>query len=469
LAVLNSPLVSIVIPVFNQAGYLGRAIQSVLDQGYPNFEIIVVNDDSPDNTSEVVSQVNDRRIKYIIHEKNRGLPATRNTGMRESNGEFIALLDADDFFHPDKLQLHVEFLNSHQDVGVTYNARFNLNHSAETIRELYRPPLVVDLADFVLGYPFAPSDMMIRREVGFKIGLFDENYVFGGEDIDFPCRLALSGCKFACINRPLNYRRYHSERAKKNLPCRLDDVIRALNTTFDDPRCPDTVLALREIALKYHLMILVFLAFDYEDTDLGQSYIRQLVSIDASILEGDRCELVENLLRYCIADENRDHELLLKKFFAQLPPELAWLSDHYDWAASLGFLLKGTSNIMWGRTQVGRSHIAKAVERRAVIDTKFVQELSEQLLSYEREFGAEATQEIIDDLTPYLKKVEGKNNVRKLYGCYWVNWAFYYYREGQNNNALKAFASAIAHDPTYLLNRGVLVTLLRSVAGGHLV
>ncbi len=158
---MASPLVSVVIPSYNQAEFLPATIRSVLDQTYQNFEIVVVNDASPDDTDEVMKQFNDPRIKYIVHEKNQRLPATRNSGMRASQGEIIALLDADDLFHPKKLEEHVKFLSMHPEIGVSYNARYELNHSAETIRELWRPPLTVSLVDLMSGFPFSPSDTVL--------------------------------------------------------------------------------------------------------------------------------------------------------------------------------------------------------------------------------------------------------------------------------------------------------------------
>ena len=146
--------VSVIIPAYNQADFLGAAIQSVLAQTYPNFEIVVVDDASTDLSIEVVKQFDDPRIKLLMHEENRGLPASRNTGMRASLGEFIAFLDADDIFHPEKLESHVAFLDNNPDVGVSYNNRFNLNYSANTIRNLWHPPAEVNLADLVCGFPF---------------------------------------------------------------------------------------------------------------------------------------------------------------------------------------------------------------------------------------------------------------------------------------------------------------------------
>jgi glycosyltransferase involved in cell wall biosynthesis len=461
---MRSPRVSVVIPAYNQAEFLSEAIQSVLDQTYSDLEVIVVNDASPDHTSNVVMQFDDPRVRLIVHEENRGLPAARNTGMRASVGEIIAFLDSDDMFLPGKLQAHVDFLDKHPQVGVTYNARFDLNHSAKTIRELWRPPPVVNLSDLVLGFPFSPSEMVLRREWAFEVGLFDESYVCGGEDTDLPCRLALAGCKFAGVDRVLNYRRYHSGRRRKNLPCRLDDVVRALNTTFNDPRCPDEVLALRGIALKHHLMVLAFLAIAYEETDLGQEYALEVARIDPTVLKGRPSELVEFLLTESIADESTDHEVLLKKIFAQLPPEMAHLSEQYDWAVARGHLLKGTRAIIWGRLDDGHSHLARAVDSGASIDEAFLRSLGYQLLSFEAEFGHMAAQNAVRNLTPYLEKIGDHASVRWLKGYCSVNRAFQSYRAGEYTKVPGEVLRAVAKDPSYLTNRGVIAILLRSMA-----
>ena len=229
-----NPLVSVIIPAYNQADYLGNAIQSVLDQTYRDFEIIVVDDASPDNTQWVIKQFKDPRLRSIEHHINRHLAAARNTGIRASSGEIIALLDADDLYHPEKLKLHVEFLESNPTVGVTYNDRFEVDTSGQ-ILNLWRPPKIANYSDLVMGFPFAPSDMVIRREWLFQVDLFDESYKYFSEDLDINCRLALSGCSFSNVGRALNYRRYYRERLIKNIPLRLAAALRALNKTFISP------------------------------------------------------------------------------------------------------------------------------------------------------------------------------------------------------------------------------------------
>jgi hypothetical protein len=461
---MHSALVSVVIPAYNQAAFVGEAIQSVLDQTYSNFEIILVNDASLDHTNEVVKQFDDPRLRYIVHEKNLGLPAARNTGILASTGEIVALLDADDLFHPEKLKAHVHFLDKHPEVGVTYNARFELNHSAKTIRELWRPPLTVGLLDLALGFPFAPSDMVLRREWFSKVGLFDLK-MGSAEDTDLPCRLALAGCKFASVDRTLNYRRYHSSRGRKNLPGRLNDVARALEAVFADPRCPDEVRAIQDIAIKHHLMVIVSLALIQGETGLAQKYARELVRIVPSTLEGTPCELLDFLLTESIADENINHELLLQRIFSQLPPEVAWLSVQYDWTVARGYLWKGTRAVMWDRPEDGRAHFSRAAELHAEMDEPFVQLLTQHLLNYGNEFGEKAVQRVLQKLSPCLKQVGGFYGVCRLKGSLSINRAFQKYHVGEYTKVPRLVMQAMASDPRYLINRGVVAILLRSMAG----
>jgi glycosyltransferase involved in cell wall biosynthesis len=116
------PLVSIVIPTYNRAVTITRAINSVLKQTYQNFEIIVVDDGSNDNTEEIVSYFSDNRIRYIRHTTKQGGSAARNSGIKLVEGEYIAFLDSDDEWHPEKLQKQLNLFNNNHDenLGVVY-------------------------------------------------------------------------------------------------------------------------------------------------------------------------------------------------------------------------------------------------------------------------------------------------------------------------------------------------------------
>jgi len=463
---MRRPLVSVVIPAYCQAEFVGDAIRSVLTQTYSHSEIIVVDDASPDDTAKVVDQFDDQRVKLIVHEANRRLPAARNTGIEASTGEMIAFLDADDFFHPDKLQAHVEFLLAHEDVGVTYNARFELNHSSTTVREIWRPPSTVGLVDLLLGFPFAPSDMVIRRNWAFQVGLFDPA-MGSAEDTDFPCRLALAGCKFAAVDQVLNYRRYHSGRGRQNLAQRLRDVERAQAAIFADPRCPPQAIAIQNTAVKHHLMVIVSLALLQGETELAQEAIRNLARIDLSVLDGHPCELMAFLTMESVADENLDHERLLRRMISQTPVELAWLGAQYDWAVARGYLWRGARAIIWARPVVGQRHLMRAAELHAEIDDSFVQFLTHHLINYEVAFGAAAAYSAMDALSTQLARVGGRAPARRLRASYVVNRAFYKYRAGEYRQVPTMVLQSALNHPAYFVNRGVLSILLRSIA--HIV
>lgn len=461
---MSSPKVSVVIPAYNQAQFLGEAIQSVLNQSYQNFEVIIVNDASLDNTSEVVQEFNNPRIKLIVHEQNKGLPASRNTGMRASSGELIAFLDADDLFLPEKLNYHADFFSKHPDVGVSYNARFELNHSANSIREIWRPPQNVGLLDVVLGFPFSPSDMVIRREWAFRVDLFDESFVNGGEDTDFPCRLALAGCKFIGIDKVLNARRYHSDRKRKNLIARLQDVVRALDATFIDPRCTTEVLAIKDKALVHHLMVLVALAFIQEETSLGHQFLGELIGMDASILEGEPSKFVEFILLQTIVDDKVDHGRLLENIAEQLPDEYAWISNQFYWAVGRGYLIKGMRAIMFGRANEGCDYFKQAVASGAQLDNSFLSNLSYHLVSYAKEFGDRSAQCVIRDLIPYLAQIGNRYDTRQLQGNFYITKAYQDYAEDYYRYIPYNVLRGIIANPIFLANRGVLKILIKSVA-----
>ncbi len=458
---MNSPKVSVIIPTYNYANYVGEAIQSVLDQSFSDFEVIVVDDGSIDHTAEVVRRFSDTRVKYIFQE-NRGLPAARNTGIKASSGELLAFLDSDDKFHPDKLQTQVAFLKENPDVGLTYNSKF-LVDSAGNCLSLRRSPATVTLADLVLGYPFAPSDVVIRREWAFRVSLFDESFVLNSEDLNFHLRLALEGCKFAGVEQALAYRQIHTGRVFKNLAAKLETMLRALDTVFLDPRCPADVLALRDIAYANHYMTWAYQASVQAKTTLAQEYFREMIRLNPAILDNEAKSLLAFLIHASIHDGG-EHESALRRIFAQLPPEMAWLSEHGEWALGREYLQRGGRDVMWGREKAGHVHFSRAAELGAQLDEQFLRNLTDQLLNYEMAFPGNG-QKVLQKLTPYLKKVGPAKNVRWLRGCYALNRAFQDYQARQYSKVPSNTLRAIFRDPTYLANRGVIAMLVCSMVG----
>jgi glycosyltransferase involved in cell wall biosynthesis len=461
--------VSVVIPTYNGARFLGEAIQSVLDQTYPHFELIVVDDGSTDNTADAVKQFDDPRITYVLHQENRGAIAARYTGSRVSKGEIIAFLDQDDLFHPDKLQTHVNFFIQHPEIGLTYNPRFDLNYSAKNIRGIFRPPSIITLTDLALGFPIAPSEMVIRREWAIRGDIWDDSFITrGGEKIVnggeyiFLGRLFFAGCKFANVGKVLNYRRLQSGRVFGNLDLRYRSETTCQDIILSDPRCPTQVTALRDLAFMNTALVFAFYAFTQEETDLGQQLTREAVRLNPAILNGNPAKYIERMLVWSIADDSMDHVAQLQSIFKQLPSELSFLGEQYDWTVATGYLLKGSRAIMWDRPEEGKVYFEHARELNTTINRFFQENLVDQLFSFESEFGSAAAQNVLHNLMVHLEELGDSAGLRSLKGLYRLGQAFRNYQEGDYNVVPLAVLRAIGNDLKYLGNRGALAIAIRS-------
>lgn len=459
------PLVSVVIPAYNQANYLGAAIDSVMRQSYPNWELLVVNDASPDHTSAVVEGYDDPRIKLIVHEVNQGLPAARNSGMRASNGAIIALLDADDLFHEEKLQAHVEFLAANPYVDVSYNARYEISADNDVL-SIWRPATVATFPDMVMGFPFAPSDMVLRREWAFRVDLFDESFVSMSEDLDINCRLALVGCRFAGIDRPLNYRRYYGNRAIRNVPNRVEGAERALNTLFDNPECPKEIVALRDAAFANLYLVWSYEAFIAELTTLGQTMLGKAFTLNPALLADQGARFHEFLIDRATQDGG-DHAKAIHCLVDQLPRNLKWLTAAIPQTIAQADLRAGIREVMWGRTRQGDLYLKRAALTNVEVDEDALRLLVDQLFTYQQLLGDDAAELAMRRLTDHLHTVTSRRHLRWMAGCYWLNRGFASYQAGAYGDARRYFLRCFSADATNMRNRGAWAILLRTLKPSH--
>ena len=222
----SSVKVSIIIPTFNRAQYVCEAIDSVLAQTFKDHEIIVVDDGSTDNTSEVLKIYGDQ-IR-CFSQKNRGLSAARNLGMSLSRGEYIAFLDDDDVWLPEKLEKQVQILDNSPELGFVCSEAYVFNndkqilehwkrgrHNQETFESLFEENFVSVLT------------VVMRRRCFEEIGDFDESLIFS-EDYDYWLRLSLK-YKFQYMNIPLAKYRFHNNQMSKNLDDKMSDCPKIFN------------------------------------------------------------------------------------------------------------------------------------------------------------------------------------------------------------------------------------------------
>src|SRR3989441_7830895 len=181
---MTMPVVSVVIPVYNGERYLADAIQSVLDQTYQNLEVIVVDDGSRDGSAAVAKRFGEA-IRYV-HRANGGVCKARNTGIAVARGTYLAFLDQDDLWLPDKLAAQVAYLDSHPEVGAVYcqcqvmevmgNAELRSDHMRNLRQRFYyySEPVKDNVVGIMRGPYLLMTSAMFRGEVLRKIGGFDE-------------------------------------------------------------------------------------------------------------------------------------------------------------------------------------------------------------------------------------------------------------------------------------------------------
>jgi len=171
------PFVSIILPTYNRAYILSRSIDSVLNQTYDNFELIIVDDGSTDNTQEIVNSFDDIRIRYLQNEENKGVSSALNIGIRFSSGDFISFQGSDDIWKPNKLYKELEkFKTANNEVGIVYSRVCQIKSN----KKKYVPDSNVvkkegSIHQDLLKGNFVNGLSCIRRECFEKVGLFDEN------------------------------------------------------------------------------------------------------------------------------------------------------------------------------------------------------------------------------------------------------------------------------------------------------
>jgi len=214
----NDEKVSVIIPTFNRAKYIGEAIDSVLAQTYPVSEIIVIDDGSTDRTKDIVRKYG-HPVKYVFQE-NRGPSSARNMGLRMAQGNYIAFIDSDDMWEPDKVEIQIDFFRKYPQVDFVFGHMANFSssdssHEPEILnkrvcryfKENYRSP--ERALDYLMIENVIPTPTVMFKSNCLKtVGFFNEN-LFCTEDFDFWLRFVYH-CRIGFIDRIFIRRRLHA-------------------------------------------------------------------------------------------------------------------------------------------------------------------------------------------------------------------------------------------------------------------
>jgi len=231
------PKVSIIVATFNREKLLREAICSVLAQTYENFELIVIDDGSTDNTSAMVSEFDDARLHYR-HLENRGRSCARNAGLQLAKGKYIAFLDSDDLYLPDKLALQVSYLDTHPETGMIYTSAYCIDEKNKLLRCRYKASVsgaIYNKIAYFKPVTITLPTVMVRRDILSQVDGFDEK-MSRFEDTDLWRRVSQitpihAINTYTCKIRTHPGNHLHSQNPEK--------IIEAIHYYVDKIRCDD--------------------------------------------------------------------------------------------------------------------------------------------------------------------------------------------------------------------------------------
>ena len=183
---MQSPLFSVVIPTYNRAHVLRRSVDSVLRQTYRNFELLIIDDGSTDETKSLIEEYDDPRVRYLAHERNLGQNRALNTGIESARGELISFLDSDDEWMPEMLERVLEKFRSDPEFGCVYTL-----YAVRDLSGSIRAPIGSNLEGNIYkealehGEISPPSALTVRRRCFDVVGKFDPDIVVCQDDIMF--------------------------------------------------------------------------------------------------------------------------------------------------------------------------------------------------------------------------------------------------------------------------------------------
>lgn len=271
------PKVSVVIPAYNAMTYLPDTLNSVLQQTFSDFEVLIIDDGSTDYIQAWVAQnITDSRVK-LIAQANQGLSAARNTGIANAQGEYIAFLDADDLWEPTKLEVQVHYLDNNSAVGLVYNWIGVIDAEGKPTGRVWGGNIEGNVLEEILQRNIidCPS-VLVRRKCFDELGVFD-TMLRSVEDWDMWIRIA-TRYPFAVTKEPLVYYRQHASNMSKNWRVMEQAFHQVIEKSFQS--VPPEFQYLKNNSLGYANLCLAWKALQSKDRDaqLASKFQQQAIA-----------------------------------------------------------------------------------------------------------------------------------------------------------------------------------------------
>lgn len=259
---MPEPVFSVVIPAYNSGGFVIKTLECLSAQDFKDFEAVIINDGSSDNTQEVIkgfiSAHPDLNLR-LINQENRGIAGARNRGIKEAKADYIAFLDHDDLWHPQKLSRCHEVLSRFPEVDLICHDEVLRDAGGNLLRRLHYGPLADDMFRRLLfrGNSLSTSATVVRRSALLRVGSFKEGREFSTvEDYDLWLRLSKE-CRFYFIPEVLGEYVINNKNASLEFERHYLNQIRVLNENFNgyDKKKPEDELRIKFRIAKLYAVI----------------------------------------------------------------------------------------------------------------------------------------------------------------------------------------------------------------------
>lgn len=311
--------VSVIIPTYNRAHYVGDAIRSALNQEISDLEVIVVDDGSTDDTLDVVNRITDPRVSYV-YQQNSGATSAFNRGIAESKGSYINVLGSDDSLLPGGLVPLADELDRHPHLGAISGGFNDVDETGKFVRNAHPwtsfPQL--DTKTWLFWCPSILQASLIRRTWVDAIGGFDPA-VKCAQDWDFGLRLAHAGCEMSWINRTVFNYRLHRNQISRDASTIRNDYRIVLDKFFAQDDLPSSLSALRDAAYAQAFIKGAIRAFEAKQCEDGRDDLERAIELAPQLLDNRAQKIFNFIVGWANDAKAVDSTQFINLVFANLP------------------------------------------------------------------------------------------------------------------------------------------------------
>lgn len=323
------PKASIVIATFNNAPYIEQAIESALAQNYPDFEVIVVDDGSTDDTRARVNRFGER-VRYV-YQTNQERSAARNHGAALSRGEFLAFLDGDDILFPDKLAVQAAALERRKDAGLVASGFQYMDGDGDFLQES-RPWVdypEINLESLLFSGLTAIHAVLFRKEWFERVAGFDPKFS-GPEDMDLWYRLSLAGCSMIWEPAVVASYRLHGSNSSRNIQRHYAMWTRVLDKLFQSANLPSDILKRKIEIYAYIKLAEAGRLYGARCGEMGKQSVEEAIQMDPRLLDKEDRRLKDMVIVWEKNIWNTKQDDFFDYVVHYLPDQIGTLPNFYQ-------------------------------------------------------------------------------------------------------------------------------------------